>query len=90
MTGNRLKMLVALMASIVMTGSTVDAVTPWAPMPTTPAFVTLIEVVRENNASQPKILWLRPGDKDGRTLLSFEKDSPTKSRCTAECARQFT
>lgn len=89
MTGNRLKMLAAMMVSIVMTSSAVDAATPWAPTPTTPTFVTLIEVVRENNASQPKILWLRPGDKDGRTLLSFEKDSPTKSRCIAECAEEF-
>jgi predicted lipoprotein with Yx(FWY)xxD motif len=57
--------------------------------PTTPAGVTLVEVVRELNASAPKFLWLRPGDADGHTLLVFDHDQPRKSTCAAACARQF-
>lgn len=56
---------------------------------TTPQGVTLVEVVRELPISQPEILWVRPGDADGRTLLTFHKDEAGVSRCTGECANEF-
>jgi predicted lipoprotein with Yx(FWY)xxD motif len=55
----------------------------------TPAGITLVEVVRELPISQPQVLWLRPGDAEGRTLFSFEKDAPGSSKCDKECASQF-
>lgn len=57
--------------------------------PTTPPGVTLVEVVRELNASEPKLLWVRPGDAVGRTLLVFDQDRPGRSRCLGACAREF-
>jgi predicted lipoprotein with Yx(FWY)xxD motif len=79
----------ALVSAAAIVGHWASAAQPAAPQPTTPAFVTLIEVVRENNASQPNVLWLRPGDKDGRTLFAYEKDSPSKPRCVGSCATEF-
>lgn len=57
--------------------------------PTTPMGITLVEVVRELNASEPKLLWVRPGDASGRTLLSFDQDRAERSRCVGACAREF-
>lgn len=56
---------------------------------TTPAGITLVEVVRELNASEPKLLWVRPGDAEGRTLLIYDRDSARASHCVAACAREF-
>src|SRR5579872_3567123 len=57
--------------------------------PTTPAGITLVEVVRELNASEPKLLWVRPGDAAGGTLLMFDQDRAGRSRCVAACAQEF-
>lgn len=57
--------------------------------PTTPPGVTLVEVVRELNASEPKLLWVRPGDDSGHTLLMSDQDSPQRSHCLGACAREF-
>lgn len=59
------------------------------PAPTTPPGVTLVEVVRELGNSQPQILWMRPGDAQGHTLLISEKDDARNARCVAECAAEF-
>lgn len=86
---NRSMMSRIFAVTVFVAASWATAASPSGPPATTPAFVTLVEVVRENNASQPKILWLRPGDRDGRTLFAFEKDSPSRSRCTGVCADEF-
>src|SRR5579862_2784773 len=56
---------------------------------TTPVGITLVEVVRELNASEPKLLWIRPGDAEGHTLLMFDHDSAKHSECTGACAHEF-
>jgi predicted lipoprotein with Yx(FWY)xxD motif len=56
---------------------------------TTPTGVTLVEVVRELSSSQPELLWMRPGDAEGRTLFSYVLDTPTASNCIAECAKEW-
>lgn len=56
---------------------------------TTPSGITLIEVVRELGNSQPQILWLRPGDANGHTLLSFDQDDAKTARCVEACAAEF-
>jgi predicted lipoprotein with Yx(FWY)xxD motif len=56
---------------------------------TTPEGVTLVEVVRELPISQPEILWVRPGDSDGRTLFYKLDDEPGKSSCVGSCAVEF-
>jgi len=57
--------------------------------PTTPAGITLVEVVRELPISQPEILWIRLGDRDGRTVLIHDEDPAQMSSCAAECAAEF-
>lgn len=57
--------------------------------PTTPPGVTIIEVVRELGNSQPQILWLRPGDANGRTLMSSDQDDAKTARCIESCAAEF-
>src|SRR5215472_8533519 len=56
---------------------------------TTPPGVTLVEVVRELNASEPKLLWIRPGDSEGHTLLMSDHDSAQHSECVGACAEEF-
>lgn len=56
---------------------------------TTPQGITLIEVVRELSSSQPELLWMRPGDPQGRTLFVYDKDAPGVSNCTGECAKEW-
>jgi predicted lipoprotein with Yx(FWY)xxD motif len=56
---------------------------------TTPPGVTLVEVVRELNASEPKLLWIRPGDSEGHTLLMSDHDSAQNSECVGACAEEF-
>ncbi|HEY4368929.1 MAG TPA: hypothetical protein VGN07_16965 [Steroidobacteraceae bacterium] len=69
-----------------MTGATASAA---ALTDTTPQGITLIEVVRELPISQPQVLWIRPGDSQGRTLLTYDQDAAGVSKCTAECAMEF-
>jgi predicted lipoprotein with Yx(FWY)xxD motif len=57
--------------------------------PTVPMGVTLVEVARELTLSQPDILWVRPGDAVGRTLLTSAADAPGVSKCVDACAREF-
>jgi predicted lipoprotein with Yx(FWY)xxD motif len=58
-------------------------------LPSTPPGITLIEVVRELPISQPEILWLRPGDGEGRTVFVHEQDEPGISKCAGDCAAEF-
>ena len=65
-----------------------------------PPGVTLVEVVRELNASAAQLLWVRLGDAEGRTLL-FRADGEPGGvrgepgavndgvRCVDECAEEF-
>lgn len=80
----------ALAVASLIAGSTgsVFAAAPKVPA-TTPPGVTLVEVVRELNASEPKLLWIRPGDSEGHTLLMFDRDSAQRSECVAACAQEF-
>lgn len=57
--------------------------------PTVPEGVTLVEVVRELPLSQPELLWLRPGDANGRTLFVSEADEAGVSNCVGTCAEEF-
>jgi predicted lipoprotein with Yx(FWY)xxD motif len=57
--------------------------------PMVPPGVTLVEVVRELSTSSAQLLWVRPGDADGRTLLVSSKDQPGVSNCVGECATEF-
>lgn len=57
--------------------------------PTTPLGVTLVEVVRELGNSQPQVLWLRPGDANGHTLLASDQDDAETARCVDSCAEEF-
>ncbi len=56
---------------------------------TVPPGVTLVEVVRELNASAAQLLWIRLGDAKGRTLLFRTDDAPEGVGCVDECAVQF-
>ena len=57
--------------------------------PTVPPGVTLVEVVRELNASAAQLLWVRLGDADGRTLLFRADGEPDGVGCVDECAVEF-
>ena len=57
--------------------------------PTVPSGVTLVEVVRELQASAAQLLWVRLGDADGRTLLFRADDGPGGVGCIDECAAEF-
>ena len=57
--------------------------------PTTPAGITLVEVIRELALSQPEHLWTRPGDAEGRTLFTSDGDQPGVSKCVDDCAKEF-
>jgi predicted lipoprotein with Yx(FWY)xxD motif len=61
---------------------------PQAPA-TTPPGITMVEVQRSLFLSEPQILWLRPGDADGRTLFTFDRDHEGSSSCLAACAEEF-
>ena len=56
---------------------------------TVPPGVTLVEVVRELNASAAQLLWVRLGDADGGTLLFRADGEPGAVRCVDECAAEF-
>ena len=57
--------------------------------PTTPTGITLIEVDRELPISQPQVLWVRPGDAMGHTLVAYSKDDAKNARCTDTCAAEY-
>lgn len=57
--------------------------------PTTPAGITLVEVVRDEGGGQPVFLWYRPGDAEGHTLFEFDQDRPGVANCRDACAREF-
>ena len=57
--------------------------------PTVPPGVTLVEVVRELNASAAQLLWVRLGDADGGTLLFRVDGGPGEVRCSDACAAEF-
>ena len=54
-----------------------------------PPGVTLVEVVRELNASAAQLLWVRLGDAGGRTLLFRADSGPGEGGCIEECAEEF-
>ena len=56
---------------------------------TVPPGVTLVEVVRELNASAAQLLWIRLGDAEGRTLLFRADGGLGGVRCVDECAVEF-
>ena len=56
---------------------------------TTPLGITLVDVERELEFSQPEFLWTRPGDAQGRTLFTFSKDAPGVSNCSDLCAKEW-
>ena len=58
--------------------------------PTVPPGVTLVEVVRELQASAVQMLWTRLGDVDGRTLF-FAEDARAAggAGCVDACAAEF-
>jgi predicted lipoprotein with Yx(FWY)xxD motif len=58
-------------------------------LPTTPAGITLVEVVLEGGTSQPVLQWVRIGDADGRTLLAYDQDTASTSQCLDACAQEF-
>ena len=57
--------------------------------PSVPSGVTLVEVVRELNASAAQLLWVRLGDAEGRTLLFQADGGPDGVTCIDECAAEF-
>jgi predicted lipoprotein with Yx(FWY)xxD motif len=85
----------AVPAFVTPAAKVVAAVTPSArssehpKAPTTPEGITVVEVMRELSASQPQYLWDRPGDADGRTLLTSDKDAAGSSSCLDACAQEF-
>lgn len=59
------------------------------PPPAVPSGVTLVEVVRELQASAAQVLWTRLGDAEGRTLLFRADGGPGGAGCADACAREF-
>lgn len=56
---------------------------------TMPFGITMVEVARALFLSQPQVLWLRPGDAQGHTLLTYQRDGAGVSRCLGACAQEF-
>jgi len=83
-----LRYALAAAALVAASGGEALAAVPKVPA-TTPVGVTLVEVVRELNASEPKLLWIRPGDESGHTLLMSDHDSARHSQCVGACAAEF-
>lgn len=57
--------------------------------PAVPSGVTLVEVVRELQASAAQVLWTRLGDAEGRTLLFRAAGGLGGAGCADACAREF-
>lgn len=62
---------------------------PGTPPPMVPPGLTMIEVVRELPSSSDDVLWFRPGDASGRTLMISDADGPGVSNCVSACAAEF-
>ena len=58
-------------------------------LPTTPAGITLVEVVLEGGVSQPVLQFVRVGDADGRTVFAYDQDAAGVSKCVDACAQEF-
>ena len=56
---------------------------------TVPFGVTLVEVVRELQASAAQLLWVRLGDAEGRTLLFRADGASGSAGCVDACAGEF-
>jgi len=76
-------------AVLLLAAQTVASGAPLKVTPTTPAGITLVEVVRDEGGGQPVLLWYRPGDEAGRTLFEFDQDRPGISNCHDACAQEF-
>lgn len=83
------KPCLSIAGAVVLMGAVVPAALAQNAPPTTPPGITLVEVVRELGNSQPQLLWLRPGDSLGHSLLVYDKDDSANARCVAECAAEF-
>lgn len=79
----------AMAATVVAMLGAPQAFAAHAPMSTVPSGVTLVEVVRELNLSQPDYLWTRLGGSAGESLFFSDADAPGASRCVAACAQEF-
>jgi len=83
-------MRVKTMVATLLAGSALNISAAMAgALPTTPAGITLIEVVRELPVSQPEILWIAIGSAEGGTLMFRDADGPDSSGCTGSCAEEF-
>ena len=76
-------------AAIVLGGPSPALAEKRAAPPTVPAGVTLVEVVRELQASAVQLLWTRLGDEEGRTLLFLESGETGGATCVGACAAEF-
>lgn len=69
---------------------TTDDFMGMTPPLTAPSGITLVDVVREMQASQPEYLWTRLGDANGNTLfISDADDRAGVSNCSGDCAKEF-
>ncbi len=60
------------------------------PVPlSTPAGITLEDVMQWINISAPQFLWRRLGDADGNPLYTYDQDAPGKANCSGDCAKEF-
>ncbi len=58
----------------------------WAPPPSVPTGLTIIDVV----SSSGQFLWQRLGDETGKALYTYNADEASgKSTCTGDCATRF-
>ncbi len=86
--------MIGLGAAIVLSTAVVAAANSaersTVPPPSTPAGVTLIDVVKIVDSASNQYLWKRLGDSDGRPLYTNNADTqPGKSLCVDECAKEF-
>jgi len=79
---------VAAGAYFLMSRDSLDShpVEAWAPPPSVPTGLTIIDVV----SSSGQFLWQRLGDDTGKALYTYNADEPGgKSSCAGECATKF-
>ena len=80
----------ALSAALALGGSFPALAEEKTPAPqTVPSGVTLVEVVRELQASAAQLLWIRLGDAEGRTLLFRAGGESGGASCADACAVEF-
>lgn len=85
----RLKKALASCAAVILLLTSAALPATAAAPPTTPEGITLVEVMRDLPTSQPQVLWIRPGDSDGRTVLVADRDAPGTS-CVESCESEFS